>query len=61
VTDQPRDPGPNEALRTALRDLAAFDASTLVSEDGTTNAEAQTELARLQKRVDAALERGRVA
>jgi hypothetical protein len=43
-----------EELRAAEQALAAFDASTLVHEDGSTNAEAQATLRRLQERVEAA-------
>lgn len=45
----------NEELRRALKALAAFDASTLVNEDGSTNDGAQAELRRLQQAVDAAV------
>jgi hypothetical protein len=48
-----------DELRSALERLAAFDASTLVNEDGTSNEAAQSELARLQRRADAALEQMR--
>jgi hypothetical protein len=50
---------PGEALRSALERLAAFDASTLVHEDGSKNEQAQAELARLQQQVDEALEQVR--
>jgi hypothetical protein len=51
----------NEELLAAEKALAAFDASTLVHEDGSTNAEAQAELRRLQARVEAARQRIRAA
>lgn len=47
----------NEELHRALKALAAFDASTLVNEDGSTNDAAQSELRRLQQAVDAAVVR----
>jgi hypothetical protein len=48
-------------LRAAEQALAAFDASTLVHEDGSRNEVAEAQLRRLQQRVDAARARVQAA
>ena len=48
-------------LEAAEKALAAFDASSLVHEDGSTNTEAQAQLQRLRARVDAARNRSQAA
>jgi hypothetical protein len=45
---------PQAELEAAEKALAAFDASSLVHEDGSRNEDAEAQLRRLQQRVDAA-------
>jgi hypothetical protein len=54
MTTQSNSVSPKQALYDALEALAEFDASTLINEDGSQNAEAEGRLRRLQDRVEAA-------